>query len=566
MSSPSRELTLEQSLERLDWQPVILSESPRRLELLALSPTWSTRPLRVRVHRNTAFEYVGSLVPAFLAFAGLSATFDVGDYDDSLSAADSAAPADVEMVWLDFQRYASDDPEALAEWLIERLTALRSHTLAPILVSDWPELSEAAETVNRRLTSFTHEQPGLAVADLSTIAGRMGEGFVDPRTRDVAGTSMSARAAVLTAQRMGLRWLPALTGSRVKALAVDLDMTLYEGVLAEDGPGGVALTPQHAAVHQALLDLKREGVLLGLVSRNEPADVEALFAARGDFPLRLTDFSARAIGWGRKSDGVASIAAALRISTEAVVFVDDNAGELAEVASRTPVAGLLHAADPDATVRGLRLFPGLHGYDRTREDALRAADLAAAAQRAALAAGDSTYLESLRARLDIAVDDRDHLPRMADLAAKTNQFNTALRRTSGAELTGWVEDDDVRVVTVGLRDRLSDSGVIALVAGRRTDDLVVLEELCISCRALGRGLEDVLLAAVVERLLEEFRAPAAAVVYRPGPRNEPARAWLEEHSGARVHSAGEVTLTWDATTCRTLVDGAPVAIEWKDRT
>jgi FkbH-like protein len=376
---------------------------------------------------------------------------------------------------------------------------------------------------------------------------------------------MSARAAVLAAQRMGLRWLPALVAPPIKALAVDLDMTLYHGVLGEDGPAGVVLTPAHAALQETLRELKEDGVLLALVSRNEPEDVDALFSARGDFPLRLEDFTARAIGWGAKSEGVTAAAAALRISPEAVVFVDDNVGELAEVSAAVPVGGLIHAADPGATATALSLFPGLHGHARTEEDVLRAADLAAAAQRTESGGSDPAgYLTSLRVRVDLWLDRADHLPRMSALTAKTNQFNAALRRTGPAELARWLADDGVHVVTAGLRDRLSDSGVVALVVGRRgPDGGLVVDELCISCRALGRGIEDYLLAAAIGRLMAECRADSAAVVYAPGPRNEPARAWLAAHSGTSVSAPGEVLLSWDAAACSSLLDQAPITVMWE---
>ncbi|MGY1773623.1 HAD-IIIC family phosphatase [Blastococcus sp. SYSU D00813] len=565
MSSPSTEVLLEQSLQRVAWQPTVLGESPRRLDLLSLTPSWPTRELRVRVHRNTAVEYVASLVRPFLAYAGLSATFEYGDYDDSLTAAGADdTPVDVELVWLDFDRYRDVGPAELADWLVERLHALRARTLAPLLVADRPGPGETAAAFNRRLRDRAPEVPGLAVADLSAVAERVGDAFVDRRTSAIAGTSMSARAAVLTAQRMGLRWLPALVAPRVKALAVDLDMTLYDGVLAEDGPTGVVLTPGHEALQRALRDLREDGVLLALVSRNEPEDVDALFAARTDFPLRAEDFTARAIGWGAKSEGVAAAARAMRISPEAVVFVDDNAGELAEVAGGTPVGGLVHAADPAATATALSLFPGLHGYARTEEDALRAADLAAAAARTAAPGSDPVaYLRSLHARLDLSLDRADHLERMAALTAKTNQFNAGLRRTGPAELAAWLEDDDVHVVTAALGDRLSDSGVVALVAGRRDEHHgVLVEELCISCRALGRGIEDVLLAAAVGRLMTELDAGSAAVVHRAGPRNEPARAWLAAHAAGTVGTGGTVPLSWGPADCRAVVEAAPVAVVW----
>ncbi|MGY1805636.1 HAD-IIIC family phosphatase [Blastococcus sp. SYSU D00922] len=557
----------EPLLERLHWQPVVLGAAPRRLDLLALTPSWPTRQVHLRVHRNTTFEHVASLLPAFLAYSGLSASFNYSDYDDSLNGVGAAdATADVEVVWLDYQRYGDVRPAVLADWLRGRLEALRARTSAPVLVVDRPGDGPAAATFNDLLERVTDQVPGCWVADLSEIARRVGDSFLDLRTRDVAGTAMSARAAVLAAQRMGLRWLPALVSPPVKALAVDLDMTLYDGVLGEDGPAGVRLTPAHEALQRMLLDLKDDGLLLALVSRNEPADVAALFSAREDFPLRLEDFTATAIGWGAKSRAVAAVAADLRIAPDAVVFVDDNPGELAEVAAGTAVAGLVHASDPAVTATALSLFPGVHGHRRTTEDALRAADLAAAARREAIAQADpSDYLRSLGVRVELAVDRAEHLPRMAELTVRTNQFNAALRRTGPAELARWVAADDVRVVTAALADRLSDSGLVALVAGHRSPDGdVVVDELCISCRALGRGIEDHLLAAAVGRLLEDLGGTRALVAYEPGPRNGPARAWLAAHSAAPLDSPALVPLDRDAAGCAALLADAPITVTWKE--
>lgn len=562
MSSPSPDPTLEQSLHRLEWAATVLGEAPRRLDLLRLTPTWPTRELRIRVHRNTAFEHVAALVPPFLAFAGLSATFEYTDYDDALTSAGRPSDgADVELVWLDFERYGTTDPAALLDWLRERLLVLRAGTLAPLLVVNAP----GSPTVNDRLESLIEDVPGLSIADLSTVADRLGDEFVDSRAAAIAGTGMSARAAVLTAQRLGLRWLPALALPPVKALAVDLDMTLYQGVLGEDGATGVVLTPAHRMLQETLRGLKDDGVLLALVSRNEPGDVAALFAERPDFPLRLDDFTARAIGWGAKSDGVRAVAADLRIATDAVVFVDDNAGELAEVAGGVRIGGLVHAADPERTITALSLFPGLHGHRRTAEDELRAADLAASAQRSAGSHSDPVeYLRSLQVRLDLALDDASQLSRMAALTAKTNQFNSSLRRTGEAELAGGLAAGDVHVVTAALRDRLADSGVVALVVGRLLPEgTLLVEELCISCRALGRGIEDHLLAAAIGRLLEETGAGAVRVAYAPGPRNEPARAWLAAHSSAPVTGPGDVALHWDVDACRALLRHTPVITTWR---
>ncbi|SDN57645.1 HAD-superfamily phosphatase, subfamily IIIC/FkbH-like domain-containing protein [Klenkia soli] len=570
MSSPGAEaLAVRHSLDRLEWQSRVLAEHPRRLDLLRLAPSWPTREIRVRVHRNTPVEYVTSLAGPFLAYAGLSAVFELSDYDDSLAALDAVDPGpDVEVVWLDHTRYDHLAADEVADWLIGRITALRTRTTAPVLVVDRPGDDDRARLLRDRLSGFGTVLPDVAVADLGAVAARLGDAFTDTRLQAVGGTALSSAATVLVAQRLGLRWLPVATGVRVKAVAVDLDMTLYDGVLGEDGPRGVTLTDGHADLQRVLRGLADDGVLLAVVSRNEPADVEELFRLRPDFPLRWSDFSARAVGWGAKSQGVAAVAADLRIAPDAVVFVDDNPGELAEVAAGTTVAGLVQAGDPRATATALGLFPGLHGHVRTTEDRLRATDLAAATTRAAAATTDpASYLASLDVRIDLALDAREDLDRVADLAARTNQFNVSLGRTPAAAFARWMAAADAGVVTARLRDRLSDSGLVAVVAGRRDDDGgLLVEEAFISCRALGRGVEDVLLAAAVERLLDLASTPGVRLRYRPGPRNEPARAWLRRRTADPVVDAADVLVDWGPQECRTVVADSPVTLHWEDRT
>jgi hypothetical protein len=151
----------------------------------------------------------------------------------------------------------------------------------------------------------------------------------------------------------------------------------------DDGIEGVVVTPAHARLHAHLKELAARGVLLALVSRNEPEDVERLFAARRTgYGLALNDFVAVEVSWGSKADAVRCAAAAARIGEDAVVFVDDNPGELLTVGLQFTDVALVHArADADGTVEALHWQPGLWRWTGDDVASVRAGDLAANATR-----------------------------------------------------------------------------------------------------------------------------------------------------------------------------------------
>lgn len=537
-------------------QEALLAERPSRAALLALTPDWPLRTARIAVVRNAPFEPVAAVAAPFLAQADLAADWRWSDYDDSLGLAGLDDGADAVLLWLDFRRYRLDRA-ALAAFVGERLAAIRERVAAPVLVADSPD----DPALNGDLAAAARRIPGVTVYPRSLAAERLGEAYRDPRLLRLAGDDLSAAAGVEHARELGLDWLPALLSPPLKALALDLDNTLYEGVLGEDGPEGVALSDTHRALQSRLADLHRAGLLLALVSRNEPQDVDALFAARPDFPLRPDMISARAIGWGGKDRGVADIAAALNIGAEAVLFVDDNPGEVAQVAAALPGTPILWAADPARTLRGLSLFPGLRRLRRGREDALRAHDLSGRAERARLTASGQDYVAALHPRLGFAVATSSTLARLQELSIKTNQFNLALARLTAAEAATYVQAGGRAAASAALADDLSDSGVILSMFARREGETMIVDDLCVSCRALGRGLETAMILEAAVGLAERLGAASVAFTHRSGPRNAPARAWLADLNGEALPDEGRVLVSLDAAR-RRLAD-VRVARTWR---
>jgi FkbH-like protein len=565
----STALRMPVSIEKALWQPTLFANPPRRLELAALKPSWPLIPVAAAVHRNTPFEYITQAMSAFLAYGGLRFDFRFSEYDDSLQfQLDGEDDADIHVVWLDFERYhARSEEDDLAGWLGERLKVLRQNTNAPILVANWPAFDAAAEAVNQGLEETVATIPGMRIYDRRPLLAELGSGFLDRRLMDIGATTLSGPAAVLTARELGLRWLPAALGPRMKCIALDFDNTLYLGVLGEDGVDGVVLTPAHLALQKRLVALADEGIFLAAVSKNESSDVEQLLERRSDFPLRREHFSAMAVSWELKSSGLGRVAKTLRIGLDAIMFMDDNLGEIGDVGAACPMVRCIHSADPNLALAALTDGPYLLSWSRDDIGRLRSSDLAAIATREAQMAETAdpiSYLATLDTRLVFSMNPLQHADRLYELSNKTNQFNLALRRFKEAAVDRWLECPGPRAVTIQLSDRLSDSGVIGMMLLKVEERTLFVEELCISCRALGRKIEDLMIATAIEGALGALDCETVAFAHATGSRNAPARDWLSAFSGHELDvSEGYCLLPWPPTGLLEGLKTIPVTISWK---
>ncbi|WP_202416908.1 HAD-IIIC family phosphatase [Duganella qianjiadongensis] len=539
MDTPTTPTALDTLLAQVVAQPVLFAARPTRLALQGLELAPPVRcTLRVNVWRNHAIENLLSLAAPYFAFAGIATDFRLGHYDDSLQFAQHQS-ADVELLWLDSERYLGQQSTgAWAGWLLQRVQALRARSAAPIVLASW--IAEADASVLQQVADAC---PATYFADLGALCAQAGVALTDRRTAAVAGTPLANAAQPLIARKLACHWLAGAALPPIKAVVLDLDHTLHAGVLGEDGVDGVSISAGHAQLQRMLSGLRQRGIFLALASRNERHDVEALFAQRSDYPLRWSDFSATEVSWQPKAQTIAQIAHSLRISPDAMLFVDDNAGELSSVRSALPQLHVLHAdTAAELTERAIEFYPGLWRWRIDSDDAKRVQDLQANAERAALqasAADSGSYFSSLQVELGYALDPSEQLARAAALCQKTNQFNLALRRFGEAELAQYFSASNACVAMVSMRDRLADSGNIAIIVAERSADVLRVEELCISCRAMGRGLEDTVVMGALAAMPVFEGCSEVAFVVRHGPRNGPALEWLAALLGSSTPPEGE---------------------------
>jgi FkbH-like protein len=401
----------------------------------------------------------------------------------------------------------------------------------------------AREALRDRLAG----QRGVLLADAEETVRDLGaRDSYDLRLRAIAHVPFTERLFCGVADRIAAL-LSIAFGQAAKAVVVDGDNTLWGGVLGEDGPQGVDLAengPGHAyrAFQAFLVQLSRAGVLVALCSKNDEADVWNVFG-RPEMRLQQRDLACWRIGWANKSVMIREIADELGISLSSVVFIDDSPAELAEVAVGAPqVQCVRMPADPvewQHVVRGRQVLDRLPptAEDLTRVDSIKAERVRTEVR--ARSDSPEAYRASLGTEVRIFAVATEHLGRLAQLVGKTNQFNLNCRRRSEAELAGLLGDQSVIVRMVAARDRFGDYGVVGAYVAAHRDSSLSVDTFLLSCRALGRGIEEAMLADLFEEA-DRLAVREVRATVEHHPRNEPVRTFFARWGCATPGEQGTV--------------------------
>lgn len=346
------------------------------------------------------------------------------------------------------------------------------------------------------------------------------------------------------------RRIHALRTPPFKVVALDCDETLWAGICGEDGPQGVVMDPPRRALQEFMLARQREGMLLCLASKNNEEDVFETFRVHPEMPLRPEHFVAHRINWDSKAANLAAIADDLDLGLDSFIFVDDNPKECTEVQAGVPEV-LALPLPADASVIPVFL-KHVWAFDRLRvtaEDRGRTALYAAQAQRNRLerqASSLEEFMASLKLEVRIVPAAPSDLPRVSQLTHRTNQMNATTVRRSEAELEALLRKDRLgrdregavaECLVAHVADRFGSYGLTGVAIIETTPEAIVVDTFLLSCRALGRGVEHRMLAAIGELAIERGVA-RVDVPFKPSQRNRPARLFLESVGAAYKESRG----------------------------
>lgn len=309
-----------------------------------------------------------------------------------------------------------------------------------------------------------------------------------------------------------VRLLAARWGRSRKCLVLDLDNTLWGGVIGDDGLSGIVLGQGSAlgegflAVQAYAKELSRRGIILAVCSKNEEANAWEPFDKHPEMILRRADIACLVANWDDKAANIQLIAQRLNIGVDSLVFLDDNPFERTRVREALPMVGVPEVPDDPALVPDVLAAAGyFEAVGLTAEDRLRTEQYRGNSERASQreSFGDlSAYLASLQMRLICGRFDEANRQRIVQLVNKTNQFNLTTRRYTQADYDAFLRDPNVVGLHLRLLDRFGDNGLIAVVIARAQADALEIDTWLMSCRVLGREVE----RATLTWLVDEARA------------------------------------------------------------
>ena len=397
--------------------------------------------------------------------------------------------------------------------------------------------------LNYLLMQGCQEIKNVYLIDLDALQAQMGrERFFDFRLYYMAKMPISMYALPQAAKSV-VDMIQAIRGVVKKCVVLDLDNTLWGGVIGDDGLSGIQigeLGTGHAFsdFQQWLKQLKNRGILLAVCSKNNEDTAKEPFEKHPEMVLRLDDFSMFVANWQDKAGNIRRIQQTLNIGMDSMVFLDDNPFE------RNLVRGLI----PEITVPELPEDPALYvSYLReldlfetasySVEDASRTDQYRLQAERTVFEASFQSYeeyLAGLDMRAKAAPFDAFHYPRIAQLTQRSNQFNLRTVRYTEQEIEALAQDDDHVGLYFTLKDRFGDYGLISVVIlDKEPEDVLFISQWLMSCRVLKRGMEEFILDKIMH-LAADRGIRKVVGEYLPTPKNAMVKDLYEKLGFVRV--------------------------------
>ena len=327
---------------------------------------------------------------------------------------------------------------------------------------------------------------------------------------------------------LACRQIAALSGKTKKCLVLDLDNTLWGGVVGDDSFDGIQLDPNNAVgesfrfFQKYICELKSRGVILAVCSKNDEAVAKEPFLKNKNIILKLDDISCFVANWTDKATNIRHIAKELNIGTDSLVFFDDNPAEREIVKLNLPEVLVVDV--PADSAYFASALHNAHAFDWlqiTKEDISRAFSYTSNNARTEMEGSFVNYDEYLKA-LDMTAElgflDTKRISRFTQLINKSNQFNLRTKRYSEADISELSNNSNYRLIYAELTDKFSDYGLVSCVILNKNGNTCFIDTWVMSCRVLKRGLENLLFDFVV-KIAKELGCNKIIGEYIPTPKN-----------------------------------------------
>jgi len=409
-------------------------------------------------------------------------------------------------------------------------------------------LRDAFARFNGSLAALARARERVYLLDYESLVGYHGyKNWFDPRMWTL-GRMRLGRMAVESLADYYATVLSAARGARKKVLVLDLDDTLWGGVLGAEGPGGILLGTDGIGLafrefQQEILNLHRRGILLAINSKNNPEEALEVFDQHPAMVLRREHFAGMRINWQDKASNMRELAQGLNLGLDSFVFMDDSPVECEWVSSQIPDVTVVQLPEDPALYRDTLLrLDAFASFGLTEEDLRRGKLYQEQTLRRGLRESVPTleeFYEALNMRALVTRASDLTVSRIAQLTQKTNQFNLTTRRYSEAEVRSLVSRPDWEVFGLSLTDKFGDSGLVGVGILAREGETARIDTLLLSCRVMGRTIETAFLA-----FLAEWAAHRGARLmvgeYIATKKNGPVERLYEAHGFEPMDSQGHM--------------------------
>ena len=485
------------------------------------------RTLSIGLSSSATIELLGLYLRKHGLFADTRINIHQGNYDDPIGDVDLFLRAGVDsMVLLPFfdnllpsfeAQLESLAPDALAAKELEmrgryRIAFEKAESLSMIFLGSFHRMGSVAdvsatdpvavalERFNQALREEAAIFPNIRMIDTGEVVRAVGQAaafdtrFYFRNKAPYSGVFLNelARRVALSSRGFGTYFF--------KVLVLDCDNTLWGGVIGEDLLGGIKLGPFDYPgnifwrMQHEFAALERNGILLCLCSKNNPADVEEVIQKHPDMVLRGTQIVIKKVNWNDKPDNLRELANELNVGLDSMVFLDDSSFECEAVRQQLPMVKTVQVpvtlSDYPRVVREIKelfLAGGISGDSRGKTEQYR--QRAGAEEIKEQFESQDAYLASLEIKVEITLNARASIARISELSMKSNQFNLTTRRYSIAKVTHMMQAPEYAVYSLVVADKFGNAGLIGVVVMRYADGVAEVDNFFMSCRVIGRGVE-----------------------------------------------------------------------------
>jgi FkbH-like protein len=485
-------------------------------------------------------------------------------------------------LWRDFADLAPEAPEQAGERVFRGVVhnyeqwigAFRKHSQAALIIHSLerpssPSLgildsqSDAGQSglirqINRELRRIAAGFHGVYSLDYDALVARHGSEHWHDERKWLTARLPIAAGYLLQMAREWMRFIVPLSGRTAKVLVVDLDNTLWGGVIGEDGMASIKVGPEYPgaayqALQRALLDLSRKGILLAVCSKNNLDDAMEALEKHPGMLVRAKHFAALRINWTDKTQNLREIAQELNVGIDALAFLDDNPFEREQVRAALPEITVIDLPkNPLEYASAVRNCAAFERLTLSAEDQQRTGMYAAQKQRAGAEQSFQSkedFFRFLEQEAELEPVSDLTLARVAQLTQKTNQFNLTTRRYTEPQIAEMAKQPEWHIFSIRVRDRFGDHGLVGVAIAHDEGEQCEVDTFLLSCRVIGRTVETALLVHLAESAAQRGRKRLVGW-FLPTKKNAPARDFYPQHGFERQETNGAGTLwTLDLKSC-----------------